>query len=193
MSLGSSYSARFEDALDNITRLQGTLTFLDSTAQPVSSQTTIRSLSFTFQTAGLAAGVAVYTPAIGDVIYDVGIAVTTAFDGTTPKLDIGSFSGGNVGLFGELAGAAIDGTKVYAAVTDNAGLTAPNSALWLQAAVGSVGAAGTAAYVSTPLVVTAANPILLVASQNGQKGGTAIDSTQGAGTVYVVAATPLAF
>src|SRR5512146_201439 len=93
MSLGSSYSARFEDALDNITRLQGTLTFLDSTAQPVSSQTTTRSFAFTFQTAGLAAGVAVYTPAIGDVIYDVGIAVTTAFDGTTPKLDIGSFSG----------------------------------------------------------------------------------------------------
>lgn len=35
MSLGSTYSARIQDALDNITRLQGEVTFLDAASQPV--------------------------------------------------------------------------------------------------------------------------------------------------------------
>lgn len=192
MAAGSTYDAAFSDALDNITRLQGTITFLDSTAQPVSSQVTLRSFAFSHSTAGLAAGVTVYTPAIGDVILDVGVAITTAFDGTTPKLDVGTFSG-TAGLFATLGGGVIDGTKLYAAVTDNTGLTSPNTPLWLSTSVGSAGAAGSAAYNSSQLIVTAANPLLLVASQDGAKGGTAIDSTVGEGLVYVLAATPLAF
>ena len=151
----------------------------------------LRYFNFSYATAGLASGVTIYTPNIGDVIYDVGICVTTAFNGTTPLLDVGTFNGGNVGLFGELAGAGVDGTKLYAAVTDNAGLSVPNTASWLQAAVGSVGAAGTAAYHSTPIIVTAANPLLLVVSQNGQKGGTATGATAGVGTVYVLTGQPL--
>lgn len=168
-------------------RIEGQTSFLDSTPQH------IRYFPFTYQTAGLATGVTLGTPAVGQVIYDIGICVTTAFNGTTPLLDVGTFNGGNVGLFGELASSAIDGTKLYSAVTDNAGLTAPNAAQWLQAAAGSHGAAGTAAYNSTPLLVTAANPLLLVASQNGQKGGTAITSTAGAGTVYVILGQPILF
>lgn len=164
--------------------------------QPTGSGSTpalLRSFAFTYQTASLAAGVTIYTPAVGDVIYDIGIAVTTAFNGTTPKLDVGSFNGGTDGLFKNLAGNPVDGTKLYSAVTHNAGYTSPNSALWLQAAVGSVGAAGTAAYVSTPLIVTTANALLLVASQDGTKGGTAITSTAGVGTVYVLTSTPISF
>lgn len=161
------------------------------TGQPTPQH--IRSFPFTYQTAGLATGVTIFTPTVGQIIYDIGVSITTAFNGTTPKLDVGTFNGGNVGLFGELAGAAVDGTKLYADVTDNAGLAAPNTAAWLQAAVGSVGSAGTAAYVSTPLLVTAANPFLLVASQSGQKGGTAISSSAGAGTLYVLLSQPISF
>lgn len=169
------------------TRIEGYTQFTQYSPQH------LRAFPFAYNTAGLAAGVTIYTPAVGDVIYDIGIAVTTAFNGTTPLLDVGTFNGGNVGLFGELAAGAVDGTKVYSAVTDNAGLTTPNSAMWLQAAVGSHGAAGTAAYVSTPIIVTTANPLLLVLSQNGQKGGTAPGGSAGAGTVYVFTGQPLPF
>lgn len=163
------------------TRIEGSI---------VPGPTFTRAYAFTYTTNGLSSGVTIYTPAVGDIITDIGVAITTAFDGTTPKLDVGTFNGGNVGLFGELAGAAVDGTKVYGAVTDNAGISSANDALWLSSAVISVGAAGTAAISSWQLLVTAANPILLVASQSGQKGGTAIDSTAGAGTVYITTCTP---
>ena len=152
----------------------------------------VRSYAFTYTTAGLATGVTIYTPTVGEVIYDIGVCITTAFDGTTPKLDVGTFTG-NDGLFKTVAGAVLDGTKLYAAVTSNAGLTVPNAAQWLQAATGSAGAAAGAAYVSAHMIVTVANPIKLVASQSGAKGGTAINSTVGAGTVYVLLGQPLSF
>ena len=169
-------------------RIEGQLQFTGPSAPQH-----IRSFAVSHSTAGLATGVAVWTPQVGDIIYDIGIVLTTAFNGTTPLLDVGTFNGGNVGLFGELAGAGVDGTKLYADVTDNAGLSAPNTAPWLQSAVGSVGAAAGAAYKSTPILVTAANPVLLVASQNGQKGGTATGATVGAGNVYVLLGNPVSF
>ncbi len=181
-----TYSTNILDQSGQI-RIEGATQFTAST--PL----TLRSFAFSHSTAALAAGVTVYTPDVGDVIYDIGICLSTAFNGTTPLLDVGTFNGGNVGLFGELAGAGVDGTKLYAAATDNAGLTVPNTASWLQAATGSVGAAAGAAYNSTPIIVTTANPILLVASQNGQKGGTATGATAGVGTVYMLTGQPLSF
>jgi hypothetical protein len=189
MATGNTYSARMADAYDTITRLQGDLTFLDATAEPSYGKINLYSYAFTYATAGLATGVTLTTLTAGSIIYDVGIVITTAFDGTTPSLDVGTFDGGNVGLFAELA-AVVDGTKVYADVTDNAGLASSNSQLWLSTAIGSAGAAGGAAFDDTALYVSADCSFLLVASQNGQKSGTAIDSTAGAGRVYIVAAAP---
>jgi hypothetical protein len=151
---------------------------------------TLTSLAFAFDTAALTTGVAILTPAIGDVIYDIGVSVTVAFNGTTPKADVGTFNGGNVGLFGEL-GTVVDLSNADDAVTDNAGLAVGHAANWLQASIGSVGAAASAAYISGQLVVTAANPLVLVVSQNGQKSGTAIGGSAGSGLVYVLHATPL--
>jgi len=184
--MGVTYPSNIEDGSGSI-RIEGYTQFAGGT--PLQ----LRSYAFTYQTAGLASGVSFYTPAVGDIIYDIGVVITTAFNGTTPKLDVGTFNGGNNGLFDELAAAPIDGTKVYADVTNNAGLASANAPLWLFNAVGSHGAAGTAAYNSSMLRVSAANPLLLVASQSGAKGGTAITSTAGAGSVLVLTATPLAF
>lgn len=166
---------------------EGTLAFLDS------SPLQILSYPFTYQTAGLASGATIYTPAVGDVIYDIGVVITTAFNGTTPKLDVGTFNGGNNGLFDELATAPVDGTKVYADVTNNAGLGTPNSALWLSTAIVQGNSASLSSLKSNEIRVSAANPLLLVASQSGAKGGTAITSTQGAGAVLVITGTPLSF
>jgi len=148
---------------------------------------------FTHSTAGLTSGVTLYTPAIGDVIYDIGVSVVAAFNGTTPKADVGTFSGGNSGLFDELAGAVIDLTAIDAAATDNAGLSLVGGPNWLQAAVGSAGAGAGATYVPTPIIVTAANPLLLVVNQTGAKGGSAVGGTTGAGAVYVLTQTPVPF
>ena len=186
---GNTYAATFSDAYNTVVRWGGLLTFSNATAQPGYGAPQVYSYAITFSTSGLASGVTLYTPAVGDIILDVGVVITTAFDGTTPKLDVGTFTG-NTGLFDQLAGAAVDGTKVYADVTDNTGFGIANSHLWLSSAVISVGTAGTAAINSWQGRISAANPLKVVASQNGQKGGTAITSTHGAAQIIVVAASP---
>lgn len=135
--------------------------------------------TFAFNAAALTAGVALFTPPVGMVIYDVGISVPVAFNGTTPLADIGTFNGGNAGLFQELNSAAVDLTTADAAVADNAGIAQVAADGWLSALNGTVG-----------LVVTAANPLLLVVSQDGTKGGTATGATAGSLNVYIVAASP---
>lgn len=178
----ATYAATFTDQSGQ-TRLDGTLNF---TAPTVKAPVGYRVFPFTFATAGLASGVTIWTPTVGDFILDIGVVITTAFDGTTPKIDVGTFNGGNVGVFAEIGGAAVDGTKVYADVTDNAGLAVANSHLWLSSAVIAANSAGIASLPSWQLNVSAANPVLLVASQNGQKGGTAITSTHGVASVVIV-------
>lgn len=173
---------------DGSGRVEGFIDFTDPTSTPALLR---GPFPFSFATASLTAGVHIFTPNIGDVIYDVGIEIVTAFNGTTPLGDVGTFSGGNDGLFAIQAGVALDLTAADAAVTDNAGLSSPQTPSWLQAAVGSVGAAAGAAYLPTPLYVTAANPILLVISETGAKGGTATGATAGAGNVYVLTSTPV--
>src|SRR5690348_16524195 len=59
----------------------------------------VRAFPFAYNTAGILTGHAVYTPAIGDVLLDAWIVITTAWNGTTPLADIGTFVGANGGLF----------------------------------------------------------------------------------------------
>lgn len=136
---------------------------------------------FTFATNGLTAGVPIYTPSIGDVIYDIGISVPVAFDGTTPLADVGTFNGGNDGLFGTIGSAGVDLTAADSAVTSNAGLSSPANANWLS---------GAATNPTWELYVTAANPLLLVVSQTGAKGGAASGATAGSGNVFLLTASP---
>ena len=182
--MATSYAATFSDVSGQV-RLEGTI---DYTQPTVKSPMAVRNFPFTYQTTGLATGYTLFTPAVGDYIYDIGIVITTAFNGTTPKLDVGTFSS-TTGVFKQLAGNPVDGTKLYATVTSNTGLQSSNSGLWLSTAIISVGTAGTAAIHDPQLYVSAASPILLVASQDGTKGGTAITSTAGVGFVVVVYST----
>jgi hypothetical protein len=149
----------------------------------------VRSLSFSFATAGLTTGVPFVQVRAGDVIYDIGIAVTVAFNGTTPLADVGTFSG-NTGLFDQLAGATVDLTSANVAIVDNTGLSSATSANWLQAAVGSAGAALGGSYQPAQVTVTADSFLSLVVSQTGAKGGSATGASAGSGFVYVVTSTP---
>jgi len=142
--------------------------------------------SFAFDTEGLAAGVEIYTPTASDVLLDAWFEVTTAFDGTTPLADIGSFSGTTGGLFNELGDAVPLGTAD--AADAGAGLLINSAA----------GLASLASQDATALKrvshsrFSAATPIKLVVSQTGLAGGTAIGGAAGAGKVFLEVATPVA-
>lgn len=182
---------------DGVVTLTGEIDFTDPANQPGSAglpgSTALRGpFAFTHLTPGLAAGVAMFTPKIGDVIVDAWIVTDIAFDGTTPKVDFGTFNGGNAGLFAYFLGSGPTLAAVDVAVTDNAGILAGAHVTEM-----SLSSALIAAELSDSdfgrwqLTVTAANPLLLVASQDGNKGGTALDSTVGAARLYVLMATPL--
>ncbi len=191
--MATTYPAQILNFDGTEIELEGIVNFTSATNAPVPISTgpiLLHSKAFAFGTAGLNTGLTIYTPAIGDVIYDCGVFITTAFNGTTPKADIGTFSGGNDGFFKTLATAVVDITAVDDAVASNAGIQSSATGRWLQAAVGSIGADAGAAYVDSQLRVTAANPILIVANQTGAKSGTAVGGTTGAGIAYVLAGTP---
>lgn len=146
---------------------------------------------FAFDDAGLENGIAIYVPTIGDVLLDAWIEVTTGFDGTTPLADIGSFNGVAFGLWGQNIGAVDLSVPAEDYASDglllgSAAGTAPGSLLSLSA----VNFGGTRLPRIVPGRFVAADPVLVVASQDGAKGGAAIGGTAGAGKVYLVIATP---
>jgi hypothetical protein len=146
--------------------------------------------SVTSATPGLTTGVPLVKLPVGAVIYDIGVFVTVGWDGTTPTMDVGSFSS-TTGLFDQLAGAAVELSDPIVAVTSNAGLNQnQDSKSWLAAAIASVGADGGAAFNPPELYVSAVSTISAVVSQDGTKGGTATAATTGTALVYVLVATP---
>lgn len=132
----------------------------------------------TYTPAQLAAGVSLFTPAVGDVIANLGYQFVTAYDGTAAVLDFVSGT-----------------TEILRAVFGTGNLPNVRNS---NAAVGSLSQAvdgslsiqdyvGYAGYIGYPttLRVDSADPIKVVISQDGTLGGTAIDSTTGTVVVYV--------
>ena len=78
------------------------------TAQVFPNGTAVHSFAFDHTTEGLATGVVAFTPTVGDIIFDAWIEVDTAFNGTTPTGDLGSFTGDPaVGWYRSLSGGAV--------------------------------------------------------------------------------------
>lgn len=151
--------------------------------------------AFAFNTSGINNGVTVYTPTVGDVLLDWFIIVDTAFDGTTPLADVGTFVGTTQGLWAATdapgsaftlgtSGNELGGTGVLG----GPGISSPG-----QNALGVIGDGIANSEPVLPAVFTAANPLKLVVSQDGLKGGSAIGGAAGAGRLYIVTATPAAF
>lgn len=166
---------------------------------PVAGTPVVRGpFSFTFATAGLNNGVAFYTPTVNDVLLEAWIEVDTAFDGTTPRADLSQYTGADTpyGFFGwsSVLGPGIDlavvdttangGGPLQGAFPTGGGVTIHNIAL-------------SQSYGEhqrrTPARFTTADPLLLVVSQDGTKGGAAVGGAAGAARVYVITATPVAF
>jgi hypothetical protein len=122
-----------------------------------------------------------YVSAIGDTLLNAWVATEIAFNGTTPKADLGTFAGGvTVGLFAE-----IGPVDLTAADTLNYG----GDGLSTNFTVPSLVALGGGSYRSAPTVFTAVHPLLAVASQGGDFGGTVLDSTAGSAIFHAVILT----
>lgn len=133
---------------------------------------------------GLNNGIAFYTPTVGDVLVNARIVVDAAFDGTTPRADIGP---GPFGYFGSDAGSgpppvsASDDTARGISVRDDGDPT------------GLIESAALATYTMGLSPFTSAVPVKAWVSQDGQAGGLAVGGTTGILRVYVVTATPRPF
>jgi len=125
-----------------------------------------------YSAAQLAAGITLFTPAVGDYIANVAPVVTTTFDGTTPKLDVGPFNPSTAGLYYDTTSVVFLGNNA----TEQDGWLSPVLDLAAASAYGGYGGPW----------VTNALPFKVVISQDGAKGGTPIDSTVGTVVVYVV-------
>ena len=160
--------------------------------------------SFAYNTANLNTGVAFYTPAVGDILLDAWIEVDTGFNGTTPTADIGQFVASNSGIFGINAISVL--LDIADSTTNAPSLLTATSGVDFGSGVGHGGYAvsGTqlefnsstpslSGFRAVPGKFTTTDALKLVVSQNGQKGGSAIGGSAGAGKVYIVTATPVAF
>lgn len=173
----------------------------------------VRKFPFAFDTPDLNTGAIIYTPTPGDVILDAWVDVDEAWDGTTPFGDVGTFVGYDAGYFAGFGGGLfpIDMTQA-GGVFPGLGLRVQNN-LADAALVGAIvdilvavqydpdnpgnliispsltSLAGITQY--WPAEIPDATPIRVCVSQTGRAGGDDPGSTQGAGAVYLVTATPV--
>ena len=122
-----------------------------------------------------------YTPVVGDVALDIWVEITTAWDGTTPKYDIGTGVGTNDGLFAY-------GWGVPTPVAD---IETRETGVLFNPYPSMAGSGASAGSRTGPAKFTATNPLLIWVTQDGQQGGASPGSTVGAGFVYLVVATPI--
>jgi hypothetical protein len=136
---------------------------------------TVSSFAFSHSTGSTALAAGVATGIVlnsGDLITAAWFEVDTAFNGTTPLADFGSFSS-TEGLFKVLNSAAVDMTAADGAVTDNS-------------AIDKIGGAVLLGQAGMPVRCNAnGTNLTLVVSETGAKGGTASGATAGAAILHV--------
>lgn len=158
---------------------------------------TVYAYEFTHATPGLNTGVAVWTPAVGDVLVDAWLVIVEEFDGGDPGAcaDIGTFVNSNTGILAAwleeplniaggidvpvggdgLIGASNNGRSISAAVLQwsfSRVESNPRSYHW-------------------QMTATSTDPLKLVVSVDGTIGGDPIQSTQGECYLYLEVATPV--
>lgn len=173
----------------------------------------VRKFPFAFNTPNLLTGATVYTPTIGDILLNLWLEITTAWDGTTPKFDLGTFllrnsgwysdigdpAGGvplntadNTGLSdqnllqGEVTGPISDNAFMYNIDGNENAAMSVSGAKIVPAGVG-IQAAGTRFF---PAKFVTADPIKVCVSQDGTNTGADPGATQGAAVLYLITATP---
>jgi hypothetical protein len=171
----------------------------------------VRKFPFTFDTAGILTGAALYTPTVGDILMDAWIEIDTAWDGTTPLGDFGMFTGGVTGWYGQTVSPVLmsSGDGLFGGYAD-IGLLSGVQASGLRSLVdalmgtsndggGFYSVSGAAVNATNPMMngsrflpakFTAVDPIKVCVSQDGTTTGADPASTQGAAILYLVTVTP---
>ncbi len=144
--------------------------------------TITRGFSFTFATAGLDNGVALWTPAVGDVLIEAWFLTTVGFDGTSPIPDIGQFTDGNLGYWGRI------GDTYGSLQSADDQVNGPGNEAFLQVLAQSL--RGITVNYGGLFTFDSTDPVKLVVSQDGQKGGTPIGGAAGEATLFVTIASP---
>lgn len=130
-----------------------------------------RSFAFAFDTPGLNDGVVVYEPAVGDLFMQAAILGITGFDGTDAKADIGTFAGTDIGFFSASGvGLSFLGT--------------PNTQGGWTYSFAGLNEGGVIWRADTT------DPLLLVVSQDGLKGGAPVGGTVGEAVLILEIVTP---
>lgn len=179
----------------------GDLTFTDPGNQPGGGSqpgiAIVRAFPFAFNTAGILTGAALYVPTIGDILFRAWVEIATAWDGTTPKCDVGTFTSGTTrgwfnGIFGN---GAIDLTLEDNTTTSVAdyGLVTANGAN--DSAVTDLELSSDSANIAGPLprIISkfgAVAPVKVCVSTTGATNGSDPGASQGAAVLYLVTATP---
>lgn len=150
--------------------------------------------SFSFNSPGLLTGLEIgYTPAIGDILLDAWFEIDTAWNGTTPKGDIGLFTGGaNSGFFGfafDVVPMNNPDSENPSGLLDSASAPPPGQVLSLA----FLGSLPTFQPRIVPGKFTVASPMKVCVSQDGTNTGADPGSAQGAAKVYIITATPAPF
>lgn len=174
----------------------------------------MRAFPFAFNTPNILTGAAIYTPTVGDVLLQAWVEINTAWDGTTPLGDFGSFVG-TAGLFNNTAGALVDMTAADFHFDAGDGMLVGNqdSSLsdmdavgylidtsFIPAATSLTNPRNEAAFGfpvdltsgarTIPGKFTSAAPLKMLVSTTGTTGGSDPGSTHGAAILYLVTATP---
>lgn len=195
-------------------RLSGLANFTDPSNQPGGGSqpgaAIVRKFPFAFNTPGLLTGLSLYVPTIHDVLLDIWLEVTTAWDGTTPLGDVGTLHLG-AGVWATLFGQPIDMEQA-----DGLGIgfnnliqgktmsdfqIANDSLIGTSSSGGFYAVAGAAVnvaanpinsggYRALPGKFTTTGPIKVCVSQDGTTSGADPGSTVGAAVLYLVTATP---
>jgi len=158
----------------------------------------VRAFPFTFDTPDLVTGHEVYTPTVGDLIFNAWVEIAEAWDGTTPTLDFGTFLDSGTGWLGTFFG-AVDATIPDADASMVVGQSASGANavtdLWANFegtgdAALSAGRLALRKARNLPGKFTTADPIKVCVSTDGTPAGSEPGATQGSAVLYVVTVTP---
>jgi len=156
----------------------------------------VRKFPFVFDTPGILTGAALYTPTLGDILLDAWIEVDTAWNGTTPTGDVGTFVSASFGMWVNVGG-GVDMSRADSTF-DTAGPLFGVSPSLVSFGTNDIGqsAAAVAGHGpgtgirQVPAKFTSADPIKVCVSQDGSNAGLDPGSTQGAAVLYLVTVTP---
>lgn len=157
-------------------RLIADVEALEDTPPSTPGHPVVRAFPFAFDTPNLLNGATLYTPTVGDILLGFWIAVTTPWNGTTPKGDL--YFGSDGGWF------VVQGSQVVDMENDLPAFPGGYSQL-----PGDLGAMGWGQF-GFPMVARTTDPIKVAVSQDGSAGGSDPGSSQGEAILYLVTATP---